>query len=218
MNCTVPPIPTPPSGLQLAGCCATPCVPTRATRRVAVFATAVSHEPGGSLYFWSTRIARWFLDLLKRVDHQALLASARSRAFKRPAPAHPAELPCLESPSAVHHGPGRRARLPAGHAWRSCQPEWSSGTRSPPDPHPSTGDSLTGLAPPGRQRGSQEWNNAIAAAADDLPGRHGRLRHPRRRRRYYTQSSPHADVIDAPLPGHPLPARVRARALPGDTW
>ena len=43
--------------------------------RIAVLATGgLSHEPGGPRYFWvDEEFDRWFLDLLKRGDHAALL-------------------------------------------------------------------------------------------------------------------------------------------------
>jgi len=43
--------------------------------RVAVLATGgLSHEPGGPRYFWvDEEFDRWFLDLLRKGDHAALL-------------------------------------------------------------------------------------------------------------------------------------------------
>ena len=75
MNCTVPPIPTPERAYQVGRTIRDMVRAFPGHERVAVIATGgLSHEPGGPRYFWVDEdFDRWFLDLLKRGDHAALL-------------------------------------------------------------------------------------------------------------------------------------------------
>ncbi len=75
MNCTVPPIPTPERAYQVGSALRDLLRAYPGRERIAVLATGgLSHEPGGPRYFWvDEEFDRWFLDLLKRGDHAALL-------------------------------------------------------------------------------------------------------------------------------------------------
>jgi aromatic ring-opening dioxygenase catalytic subunit (LigB family) len=75
MNCTVPPIPTPQRAYEVGGVLRDVLRAYPGPERIAVVATGgLSHEPGGPRYFWvDEAFDRWFLDLLERGDHQALL-------------------------------------------------------------------------------------------------------------------------------------------------
>lgn len=75
MNCTVPPIPTPARAYEVGRVLRDALRAWPGPERIAVVATGgLSHEPGGPRYFWvDEEFDRWFLDLLKRGDHAALL-------------------------------------------------------------------------------------------------------------------------------------------------
>ena len=75
MNCTVPPIPTPERAYHVGATLRDLLRAYPGHERIAVLATGgLSHEPGGPRYFWvDEEFDRWFLDLLKRGDHGALL-------------------------------------------------------------------------------------------------------------------------------------------------
>jgi aromatic ring-opening dioxygenase catalytic subunit (LigB family) len=75
MNCTVPPIPTPERAYEVGTRLLHMLRDYPEDLRVAVLGTGgLSHEPGGPRYFWvDEEFDRWFLDLLKRGDHGALL-------------------------------------------------------------------------------------------------------------------------------------------------
>jgi len=75
MNCTVPPIPTPERAYEVGRTLRDVLHAYPGPERIAVVATGgLSHEPGGPRYFWvDEEFDRWFLELLKRGDHQALL-------------------------------------------------------------------------------------------------------------------------------------------------
>jgi aromatic ring-opening dioxygenase catalytic subunit (LigB family) len=76
MNCTVPPIPTPARAYEVGRTLREVLAAWPGPERIALVATGgLSHEPGGPRYFWvDEEFDRWFLDLLKRGDHEALLA------------------------------------------------------------------------------------------------------------------------------------------------
>ena len=75
MNCTVPPIPTPERAYEVGTALREMVTRIPGVERVAVLATGgLSHEPGGPRYFWvDEEFDRWFLDLLRKGDHAALL-------------------------------------------------------------------------------------------------------------------------------------------------
>jgi aromatic ring-opening dioxygenase catalytic subunit (LigB family) len=75
MNCTVPPIPTPERAYQVGATMRELFASYPGDERIALLATGgLSHEPGGPRYFWvDEEFDLWFLDLLKKGDHAALL-------------------------------------------------------------------------------------------------------------------------------------------------
>jgi aromatic ring-opening dioxygenase catalytic subunit (LigB family) len=75
MNCTVPPIPTPERAYQVGTTLRELFASYPGDERIALLATGgLSHEPGGPRYFWvDEEFDLWFLDLLKKGDHAALL-------------------------------------------------------------------------------------------------------------------------------------------------
>jgi aromatic ring-opening dioxygenase catalytic subunit (LigB family) len=75
MNCTVPPIPTPERAYQVGATLRELFASYPGDERIALLATGgLSHEPGGPRYFWvDEQFDLWFLDLLKKGDHAALL-------------------------------------------------------------------------------------------------------------------------------------------------
>src|SRR5690242_896782 len=75
MNCTVPPIPTPARAYEVGTTLREMVQAYPGAERVAVVATGgLSHEPGGPRYFWvDEEFDRWFLGLLRKGDHAALL-------------------------------------------------------------------------------------------------------------------------------------------------
>ncbi|HEV8437075.1 MAG TPA: hypothetical protein VGT40_03180 [Methylomirabilota bacterium] len=75
MNCTVPPIPTPERAYEVGITLRQMLAAYPGNERIAVLATGgLSHEPGGPRYFWvDEEFDLWFLDMLKKGDHAALL-------------------------------------------------------------------------------------------------------------------------------------------------
>jgi protocatechuate 4,5-dioxygenase beta chain len=76
MNCTVPPIPTPARAYDVGVTLQQMLEAYPGPERIAVVATGgLSHEPGGPRYFWvDEEFDLWFLEMLKKGDHEALLA------------------------------------------------------------------------------------------------------------------------------------------------
>jgi protocatechuate 4,5-dioxygenase beta chain len=76
MNCTVPPIPTPARAYEVGATLHDMIAAYPGRERIAVVATGgLSHEPGGPRYFWVDEdFDLWFLEMLKKGDHRALLA------------------------------------------------------------------------------------------------------------------------------------------------
>ena len=75
MNCTVPPIPTPERAYQVGTIFRDMLRAWPGQERIAVLATGgLSHEPGGPRYLYvDEEFDRWFLELLAKGDHDALL-------------------------------------------------------------------------------------------------------------------------------------------------
>ena len=75
LNCTVPPIPLPTRAYEVGRTLRDMLKAYPGQERIAVLATGgLSHEPGGPRYFWvDEAFDRWFLQLLARGDHDALL-------------------------------------------------------------------------------------------------------------------------------------------------
>src|SRR5262249_43818728 len=91
--------------------------------RIAVIATGgLSHEPGGPRYFWGDEeIDLWFLDLLKKGDHETLLRECTLERMEGAGAGGGGGLgrdggaARVDPGDGVHDGPGRGARLHARH-------------------------------------------------------------------------------------------------------
>ena len=121
MNCTVPPIPNPSRAYEV-GCVLRDVVHAFPGRdRIAVIATGgLSHEPGGPRYFWVDEpFDRWFLDLLKRGDHQALLNECTLERMEAAGSGGTAELLAWILVLAFTRGPADVLAYMPAVAWRS---------------------------------------------------------------------------------------------------
>jgi aromatic ring-opening dioxygenase catalytic subunit (LigB family) len=121
MNCTVPPIPTPARayGVGVALREVVRAFPGR--ERVAVIATGgLSHEPGGPRYFWvDEEFDLWFLDLLKRGDHAAVLRECTLERMEEAGSGGTAELLAWILVLAFTTGPADVLAYMPALAWRS---------------------------------------------------------------------------------------------------
>jgi aromatic ring-opening dioxygenase catalytic subunit (LigB family) len=121
MNCTVPPIPTPARAYEV-GTRLREIVRAFAGReRVAVIGTGgLSHEPGGPRYFWvDEEFDLWFLELLKRGDHQALLRECTLERMEEAGSGGTAELLSWILAMAFTTGPAEVIAYMPAIAWRS---------------------------------------------------------------------------------------------------
>jgi aromatic ring-opening dioxygenase catalytic subunit (LigB family) len=121
MNCTVPPIPTPERAYHVGR---TLCDVLRAypgRERIAVVATGgLSHEPGGPRYFWvDEEFDLWFLDLLKKGDHEALLGECTLERMEAAGSGGTAELLAWILVLAFTRGPADVLAYMPAVAWRS---------------------------------------------------------------------------------------------------
>ena len=89
--------------------------------RIAVVATGgLSHEPGGPRYFWvDEEFDRWFLDLLKRGDHEALLSECTLERMEAAGSGGTAELLAWIVTLAFTRGPADVLAYMPAIAWRS---------------------------------------------------------------------------------------------------
>jgi hypothetical protein len=89
--------------------------------RIALIATGgLSHEPGGPRYFWvDEEFDRWFLDLLKRGDHEALLAECTLERMEAAGSGGTAELLAWIVVLACTRGPADVLAYMPAIAWRS---------------------------------------------------------------------------------------------------
>ena len=174
----------------------------------------LSHEPGGPRYFWvDEEFDRWFLDLLKRGDHDTLLRECTLERMEAAGSGGTAELLAWVLVLAFTRGPADVLAYMPAIAWRS-----------------GTGMVVWNDAPDGAdmptthkldaQQVHHEWNNAIPPRLEIDPGdtvvfdtRDAAdqllLAHLHARRR------PGARAVPRPSP-HRTGARCAARA-PGDT-
>jgi aromatic ring-opening dioxygenase catalytic subunit (LigB family) len=121
MNCTVPPIPSPIRAYEV-GCVLREVIHAfPGPDRIAVIATGgLSHEPGGPRYFWVDEpFDRWFLDLLKRGDHQALLNECTLPRMEEAGSGGTAELLAWILVLAFTRGPADVLAYMPAVAWRS---------------------------------------------------------------------------------------------------
>jgi aromatic ring-opening dioxygenase catalytic subunit (LigB family) len=121
MNCTVPPIPTPDRAYEVGRVLRDALRAYPGPERIAVVATGgLSHEPGGPRYFWvDEEFDRWFLDLLKRGDHQALLRECTLERMEEAGSGGTAELLAWIAVLPFTTGPADVLAYMPAIAWRS---------------------------------------------------------------------------------------------------
>jgi aromatic ring-opening dioxygenase catalytic subunit (LigB family) len=121
MNCTVPPIPTPERAYRVGSALRDLLRAYPGRERIAVLATGgLSHEPGGPRYFWvDEEFDRWFLDLLKRGDHQALLRECTLERMEAAGSGGTAELLAWVLVLAFTVGPADVLAYMPAIAWRT---------------------------------------------------------------------------------------------------
>jgi protocatechuate 4,5-dioxygenase beta chain len=121
MNCTMPPIPTPARAYEVGRTMREILAAWPGPERIAVVATGgLSHEPGGPRYFWvDEEFDRWFLDLLKRGDHDALLRECTLERMEAAGSGGTAELLAWVLVLAFTRGPADVLAYMPAIAWRS---------------------------------------------------------------------------------------------------
>ena len=121
MNCTVPPVPTPERCYQVGTVLRKMLTAFPGRERIAVIGTGgLSHEPGGPRYFWvDEEFDRWFLDLLKRGDHAALLRECTLERMEEAGSGGTAELNAWILTMAFTRGPADVLAYMPAIAWRS---------------------------------------------------------------------------------------------------
>ncbi len=121
MNCTVPPIPTPARAYEVGRVLRDVLRAYPGPERIAVVATGgLSHEPGGPRYFWvDEAFDRWFLDLLKRGDHAALLRECTLERMEEAGSGGTAELLAWVAALPFTAGPADVLAYMPAVAWRS---------------------------------------------------------------------------------------------------
>jgi aromatic ring-opening dioxygenase catalytic subunit (LigB family) len=121
MNCTVPPIPTPERAYTVGTMLRSVLRDYPGDERIAVIATGgLSHEPGGPHYFWvDEEFDLWFLDLLKKGDHQALLRECTLERMEAAGSGGTAELLAWILVVAFTAGPAEVLAYMPAIAWRS---------------------------------------------------------------------------------------------------
>ena len=122
MNCTVPPIPTPARAYEVGTTLRDMLRDySSGDERVAVVATGgLSHEPGGPRYFWvDEAFDRWFLGLLERGDHAALLRECTLERMEAAGSGGTAELLAWILALAFTSGPAEVLAYMPAVAWRS---------------------------------------------------------------------------------------------------
>ena len=87
---------------------------------VVVATGGLSHEPGGPRYFWvDEAFDLWFLDLLKRGDHEALLRECTLEKMEEAGSGGTAELNAWVLVMAFTRGPADVLAYMPAVAWRS---------------------------------------------------------------------------------------------------
>jgi protocatechuate 4,5-dioxygenase beta chain len=121
MNCTVPPIPTPERCYEVGVALREIVKAYPGDERIAVVGTGgLSHEPGGPRYFWvDEAFDLWFLDLLKRGDHRALLRECTLEKMEEAGSGGTAELNAWITTMAFTRGPADVLAYMPAIAWRS---------------------------------------------------------------------------------------------------
>ena len=121
MNCTVPPIPLPRRSYDVGRTLREMVAAYPDELRVAILATGgLSHEPGGPRYFWvDEAFDRWFLDLLRAGDHEALLRECTLEKMEEAGSGGTAELLAWIVALAFTRGPAEVLAYMPAVAWRS---------------------------------------------------------------------------------------------------
>jgi aromatic ring-opening dioxygenase catalytic subunit (LigB family) len=121
MNCTIPPIPTPERAYQVGATLREMLMAYPGDARIAVLGTGgLSHEPGGPRYFWvDEEFDLWFLDLLKKGDHAALLRECTLERMEAAGSGGTAELLAWVLVLAFTRGPADVLAYMPAVAWRS---------------------------------------------------------------------------------------------------
>jgi aromatic ring-opening dioxygenase catalytic subunit (LigB family) len=121
MNCTIPPIPTPERAYHVGTTLREMLMAYPGDARVAVLGTGgLSHEPGGPRYFWvDEEFDLWFLDLLKKGDHAALLRECTLERMEAAGSGGTAELLAWILVMAFTRGPAEVLAYMPAIAWRS---------------------------------------------------------------------------------------------------
>jgi len=121
MNCTVPPIPTPSRAYEVGTTLREMVHAYPGALRVAVLATGgLSHEPGGPRYFWvDEEFDRWFLDLLRKGDHETLVRECTLERMEAAGSGGTAELLAWIVALAFTTGPAEVLAYMPAIAWRS---------------------------------------------------------------------------------------------------
>jgi len=121
MNCTVPPIPTPARAYEVGSTLREVLRAYPGPERIAVVATGgLSHEPGGPRYFWvDEEFDRWFVDLLERGDHEALLRECTLERMEEAGSGGTAELLAWIAVLPFTTGPADVLAYMPAIAWRS---------------------------------------------------------------------------------------------------
>jgi hypothetical protein len=121
MNCTVPPIPLPTRAYEVGVTLREMLKAYPGNERVAVLATGgLSHEPGGPRYFWvDEEFDQWFLALLAKGDHQALLRECTLEKMEAAGSGGTAELLAWIAALAFTRGPAEVLAYMPAVAWRS---------------------------------------------------------------------------------------------------
>jgi protocatechuate 4,5-dioxygenase beta chain len=121
MNCTVPPIPLPRRSYEVGLTLRRMVADYPEDLRVAVLATGgLSHEPGGPRYFFvDEAFDRWFLDLLRAGDHEALLSECTLEKMEEAGSGGTAELLAWLVALAFTRGPAEVLAYMPAVAWRS---------------------------------------------------------------------------------------------------
>jgi aromatic ring-opening dioxygenase catalytic subunit (LigB family) len=121
MNCTVPPIPTPERAYHVGTALRAMIRDYPGGERIAVLATGgLSHEPGGPRYFYvDEAFDRWFLELLAKGDHDALLRQCTLERMEEAGSGGTAELLAWIVALAFTSGPADVLAYMPAVAWRS---------------------------------------------------------------------------------------------------
>ncbi|MFI5375977.1 MAG: hypothetical protein ACHQ8D_15210 [Candidatus Rokuibacteriota bacterium] len=121
MNCTVSPIPTPERAYEVGTALREMVHAYPGPLRVAVLATGgLSHEPGGPRYFWvDEEFDRWFLDLLRKGDHETLVRECTLERMEAAGSGGTAELLAWIVALAFTTGPAEVLAYMPAIAWRS---------------------------------------------------------------------------------------------------